>query len=145
MDALYSEIASGILQVVCAMIGILLTAVIVPWIKASAIPWLKEKQLYGLCTKFVRAAEKLAKTGAIDKAEKKKYVVKLLTDKGVKVTPEVDAFIESAVEELDLAVESGIGLIAKEFTEGDPAVETDSTKLKDHQENEMKDLAEGAD
>ena len=37
MEAFYTEIAGGILQVVCALIGVLLTAVVVPWLKTNAI------------------------------------------------------------------------------------------------------------
>lgn len=108
MNGYYNEIASAILQIVCALIGILLTAVVVPWFKGSVIPWLKEKRLYGLVSKFVHAAEKLAETGAIDRESKKNYVVKLLRDKGYTITEETEAFIESAVKELDMAVDLGM-------------------------------------
>lgn len=117
MNAFYGEIASGILQIVCALIGILLTAVVVPWLKTSAIPWMKEKQLYGLVKKFVQAAEKLAETGALERGEKKDYVVNLLEQKGYHMNAETEAFIESAVKELDMAVEAGWGEILETFEE----------------------------
>lgn len=115
MSAFYAEIASSILRIVLALMGILLTAVVIPWIKGSAIPWMKEKQLYGLVTKFVHAAEKLAETGAIDRSSKKDYVVGLLESKGYDITAETEAFIESAVKELDMAVEFGVGEILEAF------------------------------
>lgn len=117
MNAFYGEIASGILQIVCALIGILLTAVVVPWLKTSAIPWMKEKQLYGLVKKFVQAAEKLAETGVLDREDKKKYVVDLLEQKGYHMNAETEAFIESAVKELDMTVEAGWGEILDTFEE----------------------------
>lgn len=117
MNAFYGEIASGILQIVCALIGILLTAVVAPWLKTSAIPWMKEKQLYGLVKKFVQAAEKLAETGALERGEKKDYVVNLLEQKGYHMNAETEAFIESAVKELDMAVEAGWGEILETFEE----------------------------
>lgn len=115
MNAFYTEIASGILQIVLALMGILLTAVVVPWLKGSAIPWMKEKQLYSIVTKFVYAAEKLAETGAIDRSKKKDYVVNLLKGKGYNITSETEAFIESAVKELDMAVEFGVDEIIGAF------------------------------
>lgn len=107
MNAFYTEIASGILQIVCALIGLAVSAVVVPWLKTSAIPWMREKQLYGLVQKFVQAAEKMAETGALDREKKKSYVVGLLEKKGYVVDDELEAFIESAVKELDMTVESG--------------------------------------
>lgn len=115
MNAFYSEIASGILQIVCALISILLTAVVVPWLKTSAIPWMKEKQLYGVVKKFVQAAEKLAETGALEREDKKKYVINLLEQKGYHMNAETEAFIESAVKELDMSVEVGFGEILDAF------------------------------
>lgn len=115
MDVFYSEIASGVLQIVCALIGILFTAVVLPWVKNELIPWLKDKHLYSVVQKFVQAAEKLAETGAISPDSKKQYVIRLLTRRGYAVSSEVDAFIESAVKELDLAVGAGIEEIVTEF------------------------------
>ena len=65
------------------------------------VPWLKEKQLYGTVVKCVQAAEKYAKTHNIDK---KQYVIELLESKGVVVSSFVDALIESAVQEHDIAL-----------------------------------------
>lgn len=65
------------------------------------VPWLKEKQIYGTVVKCVNAAEKYAKTHNIDK---KQYVIELLESKGIVVSSFVDALIESAVQELDIAL-----------------------------------------
>lgn len=121
MEAFYTEIAGGILQVVCALIGVLLTAVVVPWLKTSAIPWMKEKQLYGLVQKFVQAAEKLAETGVLERKDKKQYVVKLLEQNGYKVNTETEAFIESAVKELDMTMQTGWDEIVEVFEDEDEA------------------------
>ena len=51
---------------------------------------------------FVRAAEKLAESGAIKKADKKEMVIELLEKNGVVVDTTVEAFIESCVKELDI-------------------------------------------
>ena len=59
--------------------------------------------------KFVEAAEKQAEAGTIDKATKKRFVVELLEANGITVTPEINAFIEAAVKELDLAEKNAIG------------------------------------
>lgn len=89
--------------------------IVMPWLRNTAIPWLKEKRLYSMCCQFVRAAEKLADTGAIPSEEKKAYVIELLTKKGIKITPDVNAMIESAVLEMDIAIEEAFGQIVDEF------------------------------
>lgn len=81
------------------------------YIKTAIIPWLKDKQIYSTVKKFVQAAEKLGDVGTIDKAEKKAYVISLLESKGIKVTREIEALIESAVLELDKAVVDIVGAI----------------------------------
>jgi hypothetical protein len=65
------------------------------------VPWLEEKKLYGIVKKAVYAAEKWAENNDIDKHA---YVVDKLTAAGIKITPVVDAFIEAAVKELDIAL-----------------------------------------
>lgn len=65
------------------------------------IPWLKEKHLLGTVKTLVEAAEKLAENQPLDK---KAWVVAQLENLGVKVTPFVEAAIESAVKQLDIAV-----------------------------------------
>lgn len=115
MIDIYSMFGSSLTIEMCEMLGSsimrLLIAVIILIAGKIIIPWLKEQRIYSTVVKFVRAADKLAQSGAITKKSKKKYVVQLLTAKGIKVTPEVEAFIEAAVTELDLAIESGLLLL----------------------------------
>ena len=70
-------------------------------VTAYVVPWLKEKRLYDTVVKMVRAAEKWAQTHDIDK---KAWVIQQLTAAGVTVSPTVEALIESAVQELDIAL-----------------------------------------
>lgn len=65
------------------------------------VPWLKEKNLYNTVVKMVQAAEKLNKTNPIDK---KAWVIAALESKGITVNKYVEALIESAVQELDIAL-----------------------------------------
>ena len=116
MTELYVAIMEGILQIVKALIGVAIVAVVIPWIRNEVIPWLHEKRIYSLVSKLVRAAEKMYEAGSLTTL-KKDFVVGLLKNKGIEVTPEVDAFIESAVKELDIAVDSGFDWIVNEFEE----------------------------
>lgn len=115
---LFTEIASAALKLILALISVAIGSLVTPWIRNTAIPWLKEKRLYSAVQKFVLAAEKLGETGAIDRQAKKNYVVNLLIKKGYTVDDEVEAFIESAVKEMDMFVEAGITEINKEFEIG---------------------------
>ncbi len=97
----YPAIAECLVQVVRVIIMIIFGVLIIPWVKKNAIPWLKDKQLYTLICQFVRAAEKLGETGAITKEAKLDYVIGLLKRRGIEVTADVRAMIESAVGKLD--------------------------------------------
>lgn len=66
------------------------------------IPYLKQIGMYKIVQMAVRAAEKVGATGAIKKADKKKYVIAALEKMGVKVTPTIEMMIEAAVKELDI-------------------------------------------
>jgi hypothetical protein len=77
---------------------------LIPLIQTELKPWLEEKRIYNLIAKFVEAAEKLVETGVLPKADKKKWVVELLEKNGVKVDEKTEAFIESAVKQLDLVI-----------------------------------------
>lgn len=70
-------------------------------ITAYAIPWLKERRLLGAVRTLVEAAEKLAENQPLSK---KAWVVAQLEQLGVTITPFVDAAIESAVMQLDIAI-----------------------------------------
>lgn len=101
MTEFYGELFSLTIKVVYAVISIVLTTIVAPWLKTTVIPWLKEKRLYNIIKCFVQAAEKMGESGQILKSDKKAFVVNLLMSKGIVITKEVDAMIESAVEELD--------------------------------------------
>ncbi len=75
--------------------------IVVAAMTAYVIPWLKDKHLLDTVKTLVAAAEKLAENQPIDK---KAWVIAQLTNIGVKVTPFVDAAIESAVKQLDIAM-----------------------------------------
>ena len=92
MEQVFVEIIPYLVKIVFAVLGAL--------VGAYLIPWLKEKRLYETVTRLVAAAEKL---GDSLPCGKKEYVIDLLEKKGVKVTPIVDALIEAAVQELDIA------------------------------------------
>lgn len=66
------------------------------------IPYLKQIGMYKIVQMAVRAAEKVGATGAIKKADKKKYVIAALEKMGIKVTPTIEMMIEAAVKELDI-------------------------------------------
>ena len=93
----YKEIIILAVQLTFAVISALITAYIVPY--------LKKKNIYDTVKKLVQAAEKLAENANIDK---KAWVKAELSRLGVKMTAVtdtlIDAFIESAVKELDIAV-----------------------------------------
>jgi hypothetical protein len=85
-------IISGVL----ALLGLILTGVIIPWIKAKTTVHQRETIL-ALVYDGVRAAEQLY--GAGKGAEKKKYVTDWLSERGVD-TEEIETLIEAAVYEL---------------------------------------------
>lgn len=93
METMMEILFEHLLEIVCSVVGIVLTAYV--------IPWLKDKRLYGLVETFVKSAEKQAQTAKIDKHE---YVLEALDSLGIKYTEKVAGMIESAVMELDLAV-----------------------------------------
>ena len=123
-ETLMESISSNILEIISTIISLVVAYYIIPYIKSDLIPWLKEKRLYGMVKNFVKAAEKLAESGAINKCDKKKTVIELLEGKGVKVDATVEAFIESCVKELDIVTST----IYEEVIEAETEVEVDETK-----------------
>lgn len=117
-----NELLTQALSYLFKAIILALTGVVTYYIKTALVPWLQDKQLYTTVQRFVQAAEKMGKTGAIPKDEKKAYVVSMLHGKGIIVTPEVEAFIESAVTELDNMASEIIGVLgdAADVEEPDP-------------------------
>lgn len=102
VEMIINVLSENLLDVVISVISIVVSYYVIPAIKNDLIPWLKEKRMYDIVKKLVHAAEKMAKSGAIEKCDKKEEVVRLLRNKGIIVTEEIDTLIESAVEELDL-------------------------------------------
>lgn len=98
MDA----ILPNILEIVLTILSLVVARYVIPYIKSDFMPWLKENRIYSIVKKLVQAAEKLAESGAIKKADKKKKVVELLESKGIIVDATIEAFIESCVKELDI-------------------------------------------
>ena len=113
-----NEVISAAVKLIVALFSAAISCLLIPWIKNAAIPYLKEKRLYELCKKFTQAAHKLATTGAINKEDKKAYVLKLLAEKGYAENELLVAFVESAVEELDRAIESATSSIINVFDDG---------------------------
>ena len=65
------------------------------------VPWMRNKGIYDEVKRLVSAAEKWAENHNIDKLE---WVIEGLQDLGIRVTPQVRRWIETAVMELDLAI-----------------------------------------
>lgn len=73
----------------------------VAYLSIGIVPWLKEVGAYNVVKMCVRAAEKMASSGQIDKATKKQWVLEALQAMNVKIAPAIETMIEAAVEELD--------------------------------------------
>ncbi len=101
-ETIWNSIFPNILEIVLTIISLVVARYVVPYIKNDFIPWLKEKRVYNTVKKFVQAAEKLAESEAIAKIDKKAKVIELLESNGIVVDATVEAFIESAVKELDV-------------------------------------------
>lgn len=136
--SIYGQLVSVAINIVKIVISIITTVIIIPWLKNTVVPWLSEKRLYGIVKTYVRAAEKMADSGFIVKSEKKRFVRDMLESKGVNVTEEIDALIESAVEELDLAVFSSISSVAGLFAYDNPS----TTTPEDNSEDDVDDSVE---
>ena len=123
----FNQLFDILLDAVIALVLLAFSTIVMPWFKSAVIPWLKEKHLYGVVKRFVNAAEKLADSGKLQKSEKKDYVLRLLASKGVAVTEEIDAMIESAVIELDIAFSEIIYEFEEVFEEDecDPEAENE--------------------
>lgn len=113
-EILFDSIAGNVFEIITTILTLLVSYYVVPFIKNDAIPWLKEKRVYDMIKKFVAAAEKMAESGAITKADKKATVIKLLQNKGIVVTDELSALIESCVKELDIVIDTTVTEIKKE-------------------------------
>lgn len=92
MNELTVNLITLIVRVIIAAAAVLLSRYVLPMIKESGV--------YGKISKLASAAEKLAENWNIDK---KAYVIDMLRENNVKITPYVEAMIEAAVSELDRA------------------------------------------
>ena len=113
-EILFDSIIGNVFEIITTIITLIVSYYVIPFIKNDAIPWLEEKRVYEMVRKFVAAAEKMAESGTIKKADKKETVIKLLQKKGIVVTDELSALIESCVKELDLIVNTTITEIKNE-------------------------------
>lgn len=102
LETIWNSILPNILEIILTIISIVAARYVIPYIKTDLIPWLKEKRLLNIIKGFVQAAEKMAESGAIEKADKNNFVIGLLEKKGIVVDDTVRAFIESCVKELDI-------------------------------------------
>lgn len=112
------------IKTIFAIILLVLSKIVIPELTKTVIPWLKEKRLDGIIMKYVEAAEKMNAAGNLG-IPKKDYVKFLLEKRGIKVTDEVDAAIESAVIELDHASAQALFLIHESFEPGHIHIEPD--------------------
>lgn len=121
LDVVMDSILPNILEIIISIISLVVAYYVVPYIKNDLIPFLKEKHLYNVVKNFVQAAEKMAESGAIDKADKNKKVIELLENKGIVVNKTIKALIESCVKELDMVT----AIVYEEIIEAE--VETEET------------------
>lgn len=115
-EQIINVVTNNLLNIVLGIISIVISYYLIPAIKNQLVPWLKEKHLYDIVYKAVLAAEKLGETNQIKKADKKQYVIMLLTKKNIPITYEIEQFIETACEELDL-IETTVTTTIKEGKE----------------------------
>lgn len=101
-ETFIESILSNIFEIIATAISLVVAYYVIPYIKTDLIPWLKDKKLYDTVKKFVNAAEKLAESGVIQKADKKAKVIELLEGRGIVVNETIEVFIESCVQELDM-------------------------------------------
>lgn len=112
LEAILDVVFNYAVEAIIAVISIIVSYQVIPAIKNDLVPWLKEKRIDDIIERFVEAAEKMAESGQIEKKDKKSTVIKLLTEKGIEVTEEIDALIEAAVKELDIVT----GVFKEEIT-----------------------------
>ncbi len=92
-SAILAEIAAFAVRFVLCIIFAIITH--------KLLPLLEKWGLLQTIRTFVRAAEKKGETGAIQKINKKAYVIRNLEALGVQMSPLIDSMIEAAVEEID--------------------------------------------
>lgn len=91
-----------IIKVIIPILGAIVTYLIVPLIKQKTTKEQREN-IYFWVRVAVQAAEQMADAGLIN-IPKKEYVINFLTEQGINITiQDLDAMIEAAVYELNLA------------------------------------------
>lgn len=92
-----------ILELILAVLGVVVTAVLVPWLRARTTE-AQQAQINALVGLAVQAAEQLY-AGSGRGEEKKRYVLDWLSARGIKLDEDaVDAAIEAAVYKLKQGV-----------------------------------------
>lgn len=109
-EAIINAVVSNAFELIGTILVIVVSMYVVPAMR-NLVPWLKEKHMYDIVYKAVLAAEKLGDTSQIRKADKKEYVIELLTKKGITVTPEVESLIETACQQLVIVGQSAVQAI----------------------------------
>ena len=102
LETILNAVLPNIFEIIGTIISLICAYYVIPYIKEELIPWLKEQRVYGIIKNFVQAVEKMAESGIIEKADKKQKVIELLARKGIVINATIEAFIESAVKELDI-------------------------------------------
>ena len=102
LETILNAILPNVFEIIGTIISLICAYYVIPYIKEDLIPWLKEQRVYSIIKNFVQAVEKMAESGIIEKADKKQKVIELLARKGIVVNATIEAFIESAVKELDI-------------------------------------------
>jgi peroxiredoxin len=110
-----------ILTLVISLIGVVLTGLVVPWLKTK-ISNEKLTSIESWVNIAVAAAEQMKAAGILT-VPKKDYVLAFIKDKGITITDqELDALIEAAVFELnkaqnllftDLALQDGLAILGE--------------------------------
>lgn len=116
MNEVIPAIVTTLLDCATNICTLIFAGVFLPWMVRVGIPWLKDKRLYAIVTIFVKAAEKQAEAGTLGEP-KCDYVIRMLERRGIVVTEEVRAMIESAVKELDLAGKEALDKLLEAFEE----------------------------
>ena len=96
------EVFVKIVLGVISILGAIITYMVVPYLKSKTSKEQRETIMFWVSV-AVSAAEQIFNERGMG-AEKKKFVVEFLVEKGIKVSlDELDVLIESAVKELNLA------------------------------------------
>ena len=116
-----------IIEAVAALIGVIITCVLIPYIKSKTTTE-QQKEINAWVKIAVSAAEQLF-TGSGRGEEKKAYVIAWLKERGITVDEaELDALIEAAVYELEQGLIPLEGIAIEATTEV-----TESKEDSDHQ------------